>query len=144
VTQEQQHLAARWQAEQAEQMRAYVQSQQQELLAKLPEWKDESKAKAERDAIKTYLQEQGLNDAQINNITDHRVVVISRKAMLYDQMMSKAQAAAKKVAQLPQKTERPGGGEVNALDGRTAAMKRLGQTGSVRDAAAVFASLRKS
>jgi hypothetical protein len=141
VAQEQQQIAARWQAEQAEQMRAFIQSQQQELLAKLPEWKDESKAKSEIEAIRSYLKGQGLEENHINGITDHRLVLLSRKAMLYDQMMSKAQTAAKKVAQLPQKVERPGGGESNPLDGRTAAMKRLEKSGSVRDAAAIFSLL---
>lgn len=138
IGQEQQQLHARFQHEQGQQMQAFLRSQQEELLAKLPEWKDESKATAERTAIKEYLKGQGLEDAQIDNISDHRVVVISRKAMLYDQMMSKAKAAAKKVENLPQRTERPGGGETQGLDGRTTAMKRLSQSGSVQDAAAVF------
>lgn len=138
VRQEQQQLHAKNQAEQAQQMRAFLQAQQEELLAKLPEWKDEAKAKVERSAIRDYLKSQGLDEAQIENIADHRVVLLSRKAMLYDQMMTKAKAAANKVSNLPQKVERPGGGESNPLDGRTTAMKRLHQTGSVRDAAAVF------
>lgn len=139
---EQQQIHAQVQSEQAQRMQAFFQTQQQELLAKLPEWKDESKAKVERDAIRSYLKDQGFTDQEIGAIGDHRAVVMSRKAMLYDQMMSKAQAAAKKVAQLPQKVERPGGGESNPLDGRTAAMKRLEKSGSVRDAAAVFSLLR--
>lgn len=138
---EQQQLHAKQQSEQAAQMQAFLRTQQDELLAKLPEWKDEAKAKTERTAIKDYLKAQGLEDAQIDNISDHRVVLLSRKAMLYDQVMSKAQAAAKKVAALPQKVERPGGGETNATDGRTAAMKNLSKSGSVRDAAKVFENL---
>lgn len=138
IHQEQQQLYAIHQDEQTRAMLVHVQQQQEELLAKLPEWKDPEKAKAEKSAIKDYLKSQGLEEAQIDNITDHRVVVLSRKAMLYDQMMSKAQTAAKKVSQLPQKVERPGGGETNPTDGRTAAMKQLYKTGSVRDAAAVF------
>ncbi len=144
IAQEQQGIHAKDQAEQASQMRAFLQAQQDELLAKLPEWKDEAKAKTERTAIKDYLKSQGLEDAQIDNIADHRVVLLSRKAMLYDQMMSKAQAAAKKVSNLPQKVEKPGGGETNPLDGRTTAMKRLQSSGSVRDAAGVFEKIFNS
>lgn len=141
IAQEQQQLHARFQEEQAAQMRAFLQAQQEELIAKLPEWKDETKAKSERAAIREYLKSQGLEEAQIDNIADHRVVVLSRKAMLYDQMMSKAQASAKKVSQLPQKVEKPGGGETNPMDRRTAAWKQLERSGSVRDAANVFASV---
>lgn len=142
INAEQQQIHAAQQAEQAEALKSHLQQQQEELLAKLPEWKDQAKAKAERAAIKEYLKAQGLEEAQIDNITDHRVVVLSRKAMLYDQMMSKAQAAAKKVSQLPQKVERPGGGETNPLDGRTKAMRDLEKSGSVRDAAKLFALLK--
>ena len=128
------------QAEQAEQMKHYRASQQQELLAKLPEWKDASKATAEAASIKTYLKSQGFEDALIDTIQDHRHVVISRKAMLYDAMIQKAQAAAKKVQALPQKVVRPGVGDTPHLDGRSSAMQKLSKSGKVEDAASVFAS----
>lgn len=140
---EQQQLHAKNQSEQAQQMRAFLQAQQEELLAKLPEWKDEAKAKQEQSAIKQYLKTQGLEDAQIDNISDHRVVLLSRKAMLYDQMMSKASAAAKKVSALPQKVERPGVADTNPTDGRTVAMKRLAKSGSVLDAGKALESFFK-
>lgn len=141
VLHEQQQLSARQQAEQDDASKAFLREQHEALLAKLPEWKDDAKAKAEKTRIADYLKAQGLSSEQINNMTDHRAVLLSRKAMLYDQMMSKAQAAAKKVAALPQKVERPGGGETSATDGRTTAMKQLAKSGSLRDAARVFENL---
>jgi hypothetical protein len=141
IANEQQQLHARHQAEQAEQMKAFIRTQREELLAKLPDWKDESKAKAESAQIKEYLAKEGFDENALNSISDHRAVILARKAMLYDQMMSKASAAAKKVQALPQKVERPGGGESSALDGRTAAMKQLQKSGKVEDAARVFANL---
>ena len=126
------------QAEQAQELAKFRESQQQELLAKLPNWKDPEKAQAESAAIKTFLKTQGFDDAAINNITDHRAVLLARNAMLYQQMMSKAQAAAKKVSDLPQRTIRPGVTESGKTDGRSAAMQRLSKTGSVDDAAAAF------
>jgi DNA polymerase III alpha subunit len=136
---EQQQLHAKAQAEQAEQVKKFLSEQQEQLLAKLPEWKDATKAKAEQSAIREYLKSQGLEDAQVDNISDHRVVLLSRKAMLYDQMLEKATKAVKEVEKKPAKVERPGGGETNALDGRTQAMKQLQRTGKVEDAARVFA-----
>ena len=128
--------------EQAEQQRSYLSTQQQELLAKLPQWKDEKTAKSEREALKTYLKDQGYDDGAINGISDHKAVILGRKAMLYDQMMTKAQAAAKKVANLPTKVERPGvSTSERNLDGRTAVMQRFNKSGSVDDMAAVFSSL---
>jgi hypothetical protein len=135
-----------------------LQKEHQAVLDKLPEWKDEKKALAEKQAIAKELIDRGFPEQMVfgerdpdgapnlrnPGLADHRILLMARDAMLYRQMMGKAKEAAAKVTNLPQKVERPGGGEVSALDGRTAAMKRLGQTGSVRDAAAVFASLRKS
>lgn len=139
---EQEDVSRKIQAEQTENLKSHLATQQQELLAKLPEWKDEGKAKAEREALKQYLIKQGYDDASINGITDHRAVILGRKAMLYDQMMDKAKAAAKKVQNLPTKIERPGvTTESGRLDGRQQAMRSLMKTGSVEDAAKVFSSL---
>lgn len=133
-----------------------VQAEQQEILAKLPEWKDEKKASADKKQIAEDLLSRGFAAEQVfgkpfpdgtpnpnaPGITDHKLLLLARDAMLYRKMMSKAKAAADKVGNLPQKVERPGGGETNATDGRTtAAMKRLNQSGSLRDAAAVFDKL---
>ena len=129
------------QAERSQQALAHRETQQQELLAKLPEWKDPVKAAAESTAIKTYLKAQGFDDAALSNINDHRAVIMGRKAMLYDQMMSKATAAAKKIQAIPQKVVRPGVGDSPQLDGRSSAMQRLGKSGSVADAAEVWKTL---
>jgi hypothetical protein len=141
VNQEQQQLHARHQAEQAQQMHAFIQTQQQELLAKLPDWKDESKAKAGREAIREYLIKEGFDAKALDNITDHRAVVLADKARKYDEMMSKANSAAKKVSQLPQKVERPGSGESQTLDKRTAEWNRFSKSGKVEDAAAIFSRI---
>lgn len=142
VVGEQQQLHAKAQAEQAEQIKTFLKEQQDQLLAKLPEWKDEAKAKAGQAELVTWLKGNEF-PPELLQIVDHssHLIVGLRKAMLYDRMMEKASAAAKKVQNLPAKVEKPGGGEVSPTDGRTTAMKRLNQTGSVRDAAAVFDKL---
>lgn len=139
--QAQAHINAQREAEQAKAREAYLSEQQATLLAKLPDWKDEAKAKAEKSALREYLLTEGFDKQTVDSITDAKAVLMARKAMLYDQMMSKAQAAAKKVSTLPQKVERPGSGDSPNLDRRTAAFQRLGKSGKVEDAAAVFASL---
>jgi hypothetical protein len=142
------------QAEQVESVRQYIAKQQQELLAKLPDWKDDKKAATAKQEIAKYLIEtvgyapeevfpqQGA-DGRITSLgkIDHRDILLAHKAMLYDQLMSKAQAATKKVEKLPPKMERPGNGEAGKVDGRSAAMQRLSKSGSVEDAAAVFAQI---
>lgn len=138
---QQQHLASIHQAEQAQRFQQHLSVQQQELLAKLPEWRDESKAKAEKLALREYLQSQGYDEQSVNNVADAKAILLARKAMLYDQMISKAQVATKKVATLPSKVERPGTGVNPGLDKRSASFQRLSKSGSVDDAAAVFATL---
>lgn len=137
--QEQQKVAAQFQAEQQKAFQNHLVTQQEQLLAKLPEWKDEAKAKADKAALREYLLGQGYDETAINAVADARAVVMARKAMLYDQMIQKAQTAAKKVASLPQKVERPGTGSSPSLDKRSAAFQQLTKTGRVEDAAAVFA-----
>lgn len=127
-------------AEQAQMTQMTLAQQQDVLLAKLPEWRDASKAKAEKVAISEYLREQGFEPAAIQNINDHRAVLMARKAMLYDQMVGKANAATKRVAAAPQRVVTPGDGKSSRIDGRSSAMQRLGKSGRVEDAAAVFAS----
>lgn len=138
---EQQRMSALQQAEAQQAQMRHLQSQQQDLLAKLPEWRDDAKSRAEKVAIRDYLAEQGYEADAINNIADARAVILARKAMLYDQMVGKASAAAKKVSTLPSKVERPGTGENPGLDRRSSAYQKLSKSGRAEDAAALFATI---
>ena len=138
---EQQRVNAQIQAERETAHGRHLQQQQEALLAKLPEWKDEAKAKADKTAIREYLSSQGFEADEVSQVADARSVLLARKAMLYDQMVSKAQAAAKKVATLPNKVERPGGGESQTLDRRAASFQRLSKSGRVEDAASLIAGI---
>ena len=95
----------------AETQQAFVgellQREKQSLYEALPEWKDAAKAKAEKDDIKTALQKAGFTEAEISGLTDHRSVVIARKAMLYDKLMEKKPETQKRVADAP-KPVKPG------------------------------------
>lgn len=141
IQREQQNVYQLQQQEQAKYVHNFIAQQQQELLAKLPDWKDETKAKAEKSAIKNYLSETGFSAEEIDSLSDHRSVLVARKAMLYDQMIGKAKAAAKKVQNVPQRVERSSTGQSQSLDKRGQAFQRLTKSGRVEDAAAVFASL---
>jgi hypothetical protein len=94
--------------EAAEARASYLQTQQQELLAKLPAWKDEKKATAEQSEIKSFLKGQGFTDQDISQVTDHRHVILLRNAMLFDKLMKQAPSAAKRVVTAPAKAERSG------------------------------------
>lgn len=138
--QEQYRLSQIEQAQEIQRRQDYIKHQQAELLAKLPEWSDPKKAQAESAAIRSYLLEQGYTADVVDNLAEANMVVTARKAMLYDQMIAKAQATQKKVAALPTKVEKPGTGANPGLDRRTSAYQKLSKSGRVEDAASVFAS----
>lgn len=134
-------LQKRSETDAQEAQRLHLSQQRENLLAKLPEWKDESKAQAEKSRIAKSLKDIGYDDSEIGALTDHRAVLLARKAMLYDELVSKAQAATKKVNAAPQKIVKPGVGERPNLDGRSNAMRQLAKTGSIDDAAKAWASI---
>lgn len=134
-----QRVAQAEQAEAQETKRQNLAREQQDLLAKLPEWKDEGKAKAEQAAIAKYLVDFGYSKEDVDAVADHRAVILARKAMLYDQMLSKASAAQKKVENLPKRVERPSVSDASPqLDRRNAAYQRLSRSGKVEDAASLL------
>ena len=138
----QQQALSEAQQAQVQQHHQRLQSEQQALLDKLPDWKDADKAKAEQAQISVYLKSSGFNDDEVNGVSDHRAVLMARKAMLYDALQAKAAASTQKVQNLPApKVLRPGNTEVSATDGRTRAMKTLARTGSTDAAADVLMSL---
>jgi hypothetical protein len=135
---EQQKLNQQFQNEQAQAHQSYLAQQRDDLLAKLPDWKDDAKAAAEKTAISRFLQDQGFGDEDISSIADHRHVLIARKAMLYDQLMAKANVQAKKVQEAPQRVVKPGVTSNGTPDGRTTAAKRHERNGTVETGAEVF------
>lgn len=138
---EQQRIAQVTQAEHAERLQKHVQEQHQALLDKLPEWRDEARAKADKIALRDYLLKQGYTEDAVNNVTDAKTVVLALKAMRAEQTEARAKAAAKKVQELPAKTLRPGMGDNPNLDRRSAAFKQLSKSGRIEDAAAAFSLL---
>lgn len=136
--QELQKITDQRNAETVEAQRQHFAYQQEQLLAKLPEWKDPAKAKAEVAEIQQYLATQGYQPEE-SDFTDFRSVILARKAMQFDALMERARTTTKKVASAPPKVERPGNADsARPGDGRTTAIKQLKQSGSVRDAAVAF------
>lgn len=134
-------LHAQHTAHEQQQRAEYVEGQRETMLAKIPAWKDAAKARAEMTQLNEYLRGEGYSEQEINNVIDHKPVVMARKAMLYDQLMAKAATANKRVVNLPSRTERPGSTDSRPIDGRSAVYQSLRKTGSDDAAAALFSSL---
>lgn len=113
------------QQEEAEQYRAhqdYLQSEQAKLQEKLPEWRDVKVRDAESRAIAEHLIGAGYSHDDLNMLTDHRALLLVRKAMKYDQMLSVRQ---KQAPPTPSKTVAPGARNPNPpAENRLAELKR--------------------
>ena len=72
-----------------ESITARVKEEQALLVERLPEWKDATRYKAESAQISEYLTTSGYGPEEVSGVTDHRAVILARKAMLYDKLMAK-------------------------------------------------------
>lgn len=110
------------------------------LLEQLPEWRDATKARAEKAKIVSYATEKlGFTTEEISDLYDARAVLALRKAMLYDEVMSRQQNLRPKIQQKakPMKAGVSVPVTTKSVKSRDA-LSKLQRSGSTRDAAAVF------
>ena len=106
---QQERLQTQQESERQQLMSRRLQAEQEQLLAKLPDWRDAGKAQAEQAALKEYLSTVGFSPEEIAQVQDHRGVLMAREAMLYRKMVAEQKSLAeKKVAAAPPRAIRPG------------------------------------
>ena len=143
IQSEQQRLSQVAQYEQQRAMEAQLASQQEALLAALPDWKDPKKAKAEKALVIESAKAAGFTDEDLKSVYDHRLVLLLRKAALFDQMVSKRQGIKPVVNNGP-RTAKPGAaGRVSTTTESVRAKQRLAKTGRIDDAASAIELLLK-
>ena len=83
--------------------------QHERMRELIPEWLNEEVAAKEKNDVVTYAQRQGFTPEELQGVSDARAVAMIRKAYLYDELMSKKPAAAKKTKAAPKmiKTNAP-------------------------------------
>ena len=135
---ERQRLAQEQQSEQANQLQQFVQEEAQKLSVSLPEFSDKAKGEQVRNDIRSYGKKIGFTDAELSQVYDSRHVLVLHKAAQYDKLMAGKAGVKKKVAKAPRTVK--GGAKVKQTntDIKRKQMKRLQETGSARDAAALF------
>lgn len=134
IRQEQQRLEEAQAAESQQMLADHIAKEQQQLMSKIPEWSDDAVAKKEKSQIRDYAMSMGFSEQELNQMFDSRAVMVFRDAM-------KAQIAqTNKPQQRVKKVAKPGSKKVRRSQANVA-MKRLQQSGSTRDAAAVFENL---
>ena len=140
---ERERLAHEAQQAQEAKLKSYLEDQQKQLVKALPEWADEERGPKLKTDLQRYLRAEGFADDELGNVADHRLVVIARKAMLYDRAQKGLSTAAKKIAEVP-KVQKPGSttkANPNA-EATHAAFERLNKSGRVDDAASVFKGMK--
>ena len=59
--------------------------EKQLAVQKIPAWRDEGRRQAELAEMKRYLRDEyGYSDTEINQVADHRHLVLIRKALMHD------------------------------------------------------------
>ena len=103
-----------------------LQREQQALLRAIPEWRNEETATSERTALTEYMREAGFTADELNNVDDHRALVLARKAMMYDQIKANGDVAQKKVVKIAKKIVKPGARQTakEAAQGREEAVRK--------------------
>lgn len=118
----------------------HLQQEHQVLVSKIPDWKDQKRADAEKGKLANYLVHEGFSEQDVMGVSDHRLILLARKAMLYDQGQGKRKTAEKKVAKAP-KTLKSGATKPKEKIEREKVTKlqgRLRKSGSIEDAYALL------
>lgn len=141
VQAEQQRIAQQQQADRSAQMQRIVEQESQKLAQSLPEFSDKVKGEQIRNDIRSYGKSVGFTDEELSQVYDSRQVLTIHKAMMYDKLVKSKPGMKKKVSNAPKMVK--GGAKVkqSVTDRTKKQMQRLQQTGSARDAAALFENL---
>jgi hypothetical protein len=146
-----QQLLTGVQARQQQQAQEYQQrmaQHMQEQGAKLVEtlgWKGEKEVQEGGKRLNEYMLAQGFTPQDLQGVYDHRAFVLAEKARQFDELQAKIAKARAKIQEAPRM---PAGGAAVAPGDkgetklRRDAQKRLKESGSLEDAAAVFRRLK--
>ena len=138
VQAEQQRLAQQQQSDRAAQLEQFVQEEANKLAESLPEFSDKAKGEQVRNDIRSYGKKVGFTDEELSQVYDSRHVLVLHKAAQYDKLMAGKAGVKKKVAKAPKTVKSGAKVKQNVTDIQKKQLKKLQQTGSARDAAAIF------
>ena len=137
--QAEQRLVQQEQSQQIKQARAhFVQQEYARLVNALPEWND--KDSTIKKDIQEYATSVGFRPDEINQLADHRSVLVIKKAMEFDKLTKKVAPKKKAVKKVPkvQKAGRGTSKEDTAAEALKAKRTRLRKSGKQQDAASLF------
>ena len=141
VQAEQKRIAQKQQADRSAQMQRIVEQESQKLAQSLPEFSDKVKGEQIRNDIRSYGKSVGFTDEELSQVYDSRQVLTIHKAMMYDKLVKSKPGMKKKLANAPKMVKSGAKVKQSVSDQNKKQMQRLQQTGSARDAAAIFENL---
>lgn len=143
VAAEQERVASLQQGEMTKTVQKMLADGRKKLLEYEPRWADEKVRQVELAELRKYAKESlGYTDQELQMALDPRSVIAAHKAMKLDALLAKAKSLKPSAKGKP-KPLAAGGAmrQPTATSKLTSAKKRLAQTGSQNDAAAVFEDL---
>ena len=132
------------QGEQQERHKERSKKELELLETAIPEWLDQDVRSKEANEVFATMEQQGFSRDELSSLTDHRMFVMARKAMLFDQI-NNSDLESKKV-RTPPKSQSPGASTDSATRENKESSDlrgKLRKSGSSRDAAKLFRSLMK-
>jgi len=146
-----QQLFTGMQARQQQQAQEYEQRMVQHMReqgSKLVEtlgWKDQKAVEEGGKRLNEYMLAQGFTPQDLQGVYDHRAFVLAEKARQFDALQAKIAKARAKIQEAPKMpvggtTAAPG--DTGEIKLRRDAQKRLKESGTLDDAAAVFRRLK--
>lgn len=137
-----QRLKAKRESETAALRQEQLKKEQELLRQKVPDWLDDTVVQREYPRLVESMKSIGFGEDELTGISDHRMMVLARKAMLYDQIMS--QDVSGKKVKTPPKSATPGTPKspTEASDRKSKELReRLRKKGDMTSASAAIRSM---
>lgn len=129
------------QAASQQEMQRVAMQEHQKMASIIPDWADDGKRQAIQKAVAEFAISKGYSQDELNQLVDHRSIIVLMQAKAYEDMQSKQTTARKKKVKNKPKVVRSKA-KANKADNdktqRAKQMKRLQQTGKAEDAASLF------
>lgn len=137
-----QQQQAQAQHEQQQALQQNLAAEREKLHTAIPEWRDPAAFEADRQKISQYARNLGFQDAELNQIFDHRYMRILHDAARYQALQAASPQALKKVRQAPHAAAPGPRTHANPNDARrSAAIERFNKHPNDEDAQAAVFSL---
>jgi hypothetical protein len=140
ISQQRQEAEARVRKDQEDAYKEHVKTEQEKLYAAIPEWSKEDVRKSEAKAMAEYAQSLGFTPENLAQVSDHRVLLMLRKAMLHDKAQAAKPALIQRVQTKVTATTKPGSAPVSRTPQTNLqkALSRLAKDRTQDAAASVF------